>query len=126
MQPSKNKHRTPSHLEAVALFQELRANHGVRQREIAAATGINQGSVSKILRGSFKAVEGRAYEVWKYARQRVDKNQHDRSSQSLSKTDPRLTEKIDEVWDGTEAGARALLKLLDAADLMQKRRGSSE
>ena len=124
MQHGKRKHHGPTRQEALALFQNLRPKYGVRQREIAAATGLNQGSVSKILKGSFKTVEGRAYQVWKYARQRAEKSPHGLPNQLLGKTDPRLAEKVAEVWDRTEEGARALLKLLDAADLMQKRRSS--
>src|SRR5262245_50700958 len=101
MQERRRKRRRPTHQEAVELFQDLRRKYGVRQREIAAATGLNQGAVSKILRGSFKTVEGRAYQVWKYASQRTGESQHERPSRRVNKADPRLTDKITEVWDRT-------------------------
>jgi len=124
MQSGKRKRGAPTRQEALALFQELRPKYGVRQREIADATGLNQGAVSKILKGAFRTVEGRAYQVWKYARQRAEKSAYGLPSSIPGKADPRLAEKIAQVWDQTEEGANALLKLLDAADLIQKRRSS--
>jgi len=122
MQTSKRRPSKPTRDEALALFRELRPVYGVRQREIAADTGLNQGAVSKILKGSFKSLEGRAYQVWKYAKQRAEKHGYERPRRAVGKADPRLTEKVAQVWDQTEEGAKALLKLLDAANLMQKRR----
>lgn len=122
MQHRKRKRNIPTREEALALFKELRPTYGVLQTEIAAGTGMNQGSVSKILGGSFKKLEGRAYKVWKYASQEAAKRGYKPSRQPAGKPDARLTEKIAQVWDRTEAGTRALLKLLEAADLMQKRR----
>jgi transcriptional regulator with XRE-family HTH domain len=116
------KRNTPTREEALALFKELRPTYGLLQREIAKGTGLNQGSVSKILGGSFKKLEGRAYQVWKYASQKAAERGYKPSRQPARKPDPRLTEKIAQVWDRTEAGANALLKLLEAADLIQKRR----
>lgn len=108
------------------LFRHIRDELHVRQREISAGTGINQGSVSKILRGSFKNLDGRAYQVWRYAKRRADEAGRYKLAQSTDdKVNARLAEKISKVWDRTEEGANALLKLLDAAELMQKRRKES-
>jgi hypothetical protein len=80
--------------------------------------------ISKILKGSFKGMEGRAYEVWKYANDRASKAGHGPRPLATRGADSRLAQRISEVWDRTPEGADALFKLLDAADLMQKRRKS--
>jgi len=116
------KRQKPTREEVLVLFKHIKENRDVLQREIAAGTGLHQGAVSKILNGHFQNVEGRAYQVWKYAKHRADKTGYKSERPDAGKADSRLTEKISKVWDRTEEGANALLKLLDAADLMQKRR----
>lgn len=124
MQSSKKKPRRPTREEAVTLLRYVWKDLDVPQREFAAATGLNQGSISKILNGTFRDVDGRAYKVWKYAKRRADKAGGYPGKAASAKGDARLTEKINEVWDRTAEGADALLKLLDAADLIQNRRGT--
>src|SRR5882672_5547956 len=115
----------PTRQDALAVFQFVRKELKVQQTKIARETGLDQGSVSKILRGSFGNLKGRAYRLWKYAKSRADKAGYRPGQASGGKTDTRLTEKINRVWDQTEEGAKALLKLLDAADLIQRRRSAS-
>ncbi|MBI3373763.1 MAG: hypothetical protein HY017_18725 [Betaproteobacteria bacterium] len=115
----------PAHQDVLAVFQFVWKDLNVPQAEIARETGLDQGSVSKILRGSFRNLEGRAYRLWKYAKSRADSAGYKAGKSSGGKTDPRLVEKINRVWDRTDEGAEALLKLLDAADMIQKRRIST-
>lgn len=115
------KEQPPSRQEALAVFTFLRDNLGVLQREIAHGTGMDQGSVCKLLKGRFREVKGRAYRLWKYAKPLADKGGYEPGDAGL-KPDERLAEKLNRVWDRTEEGAKALLKLLDAAEMMQKRR----
>lgn len=116
--------RKPARPDVMAVFTFVWKNLKVQQSEIARETGLDQGSVSKILRGSFRKLEGRAYQLWKYAKSRAEKGGYKPGTPLKAKTDPRLEEKINRVWDQTEEGAEALLKLLDAAELIQKRRRS--
>lgn len=122
MQDGKKRQRTPTRDEVLTVIRYVWKDLGVPQREFAQGTRLNQGSVSKILRGQFKAVEGRAYQVWEYAKHRADKAGGFKGQRQGDRADARLVEKIGKVWDRTEEGADALLKLLDAAALMQKRR----
>lgn len=115
----------PTRQDVLAVFQFVRKELKVKHKEIARETGIDQGSVSKILRGSFDNLKGRAYRLWKYAKSRADRGGYKPGKASGAKTDARLAEKINRVWDQTEEGAKALLKLLDAADLIQRRRSAS-
>jgi transcriptional regulator with XRE-family HTH domain len=108
----------------LAVFKFVWKELKVQQTEIARETGLDQGSVSKILRGSFDSLKGRAYRLWKYAKGRADKGGYKPGQASGVKSDVRLAEKINRVWDQTEEGAKALLKLLDAADLIQRRRSA--
>lgn len=122
MQKGKKSKRRPTRDEALKVLRYVWKDLKVPQREIATGTGLNQGSVSKILNGGFQEVEGRAYQVWKYANSRAEKAGYKAGPPTATKADSRLTAKISEVWDRTDEGADALIKLLDAADLMQKRR----
>lgn len=115
----------PSRQEVLAVFQFVWKDLRVRQIEIARETKLDQGSVSKILRGAFSDLDGRAYVLWKYAKTRAEKAGFKPGKPPTAKVDPRLAEKISRVWDRTEEGAEALLKLLDAADLIQRRRGGT-
>lgn len=125
MQTSKpQRPAPPSREEALAVFTFVRQKLGVKQREIGKETGLDQGSVSKLCKGNFRNVKGRAYRLWKYAKRRADKAGYQAGQPAEAKGDSRLAEKINRVWDQTEEGAQALLKLLDAADLIQKRGGS--
>lgn len=114
----------PSREEALAVFTFVRQKLGVKQREIGKATGLDQGAVSKLCKGNFRNVKGRAYRLWKYAKRRADKAGYQMGRPAEAQADSRLAEKINRVWDQTEEGAQALLKLLDAADLIQKRSSS--
>lgn len=123
MQPNKQP-KQPSRDEVLAVFNYVWKDLKLPQREIARDTGLDQGSVSKLLRGTFRKLDGRAYRLWKYAKAKADKAGYTPARASRTKVDHRLEEKISRVWDKTEEGAEALLKLLDAADLIQKRRSS--
>ena len=122
MQGRKKRQRIPTREEALKVFQYVWKDLKVPQREFAAATGLNQGSISKILKGSFRDLEGRAYQVWEYASDRARKAGYRPGQPSAAPGESRLAQKINDVWDRTPEGADALIKLLDAADLMQKRR----
>lgn len=122
MQHSKKRQRMPRRDEALKVLNYVWKDLGVPQREFAAATGLKQGSISKILNGSFRDVDGRAYEVWKYASHRAKKAGYKPGRPTDAQADARLAHKINEVWDRTAEGADALIKLLDAAELIQKRR----
>lgn len=113
----------PSRQEVLEVFHFIWKNLDLAQTEIARGAGVDQGSVSKILNGSFRHLKGRAYRLWKYAKRRAEKAGY-KAARPGAKSDPRLMEKINRVWDRTDEGAEALLKLLDAADLIQKRRRS--
>ena len=112
----------PARQDVLAVFQYVWKDLEVPQREIAQETGLDQGSVSKILGGAFRNLQGRAYRLWKYAKRQADKAGYKAGKRSGGKIDLRLTEKINHVWDRTDEGAEALLKLLDAADMIQKGR----
>jgi len=122
MHKGNKQNRRPTRAEALAVFAYLWKDLDVKQSEIASDTGLDQGSVSKILNGSFRTVEGRAYQLWKYAKRRADKAGYKPRQPNATVVDERLMEKMRQVWDHTEEGTDALLKLLDAADLIQKRR----
>jgi hypothetical protein len=122
MQNGKKRQRMATRDEALKVLRYVWKDLGVAQREFAAATGLNQGSISKILNGSFRDVDGRAYEVWKYATDRAKKAGYKPRQPTVAQVDARLAQKINQVWDRTAEGADALIKLLDAADQIQKRR----
>ena len=113
---------SPSREDVLAVFRFVWKELKVPQREIARETKLDQGTVSKLLRGSFRDLDGRAYQLWKYAKRRADNGGYKTSQTSSAKTDSRLVEKIKRVWDKTDEGAEALLKLLDAAEMIQTRR----
>lgn len=114
----------PPREEVLAVFNYIWKELKLPQSEIARETGLDQGSVSKLLRGTFRKLDGRAYRLWEYAKVQADKAGYTPDKAGQINADRRLEEKINRVWDKTEEGAEALLKLLDAADLIQKRRSS--
>ena len=122
--PTSKQPKQPSRDEVLAVFNYVWKDLKLPQREIACETGLDQGSVSKLLRGTFRKLDGRAHRLGKYAKAKADKAGYTPARASRTKADHRLEEKINRVWDKTEEGAEALLKLLDAADLIQKRRSS--
>ena len=123
MQNSKQT-RQPPREEVLAVFNYIWKELKLPQSEIARETGLDQGSVSKLLRGTFCKLDGRAYRLWEYAKTKAEKAGYTTDRTGRARADRRLEEKINRVWDKTEEGAEALLKLLDAADLIQKRRPS--
>ncbi len=52
--------------EAMVLLQRLKST--VKQQKIAEETGVNQGQVSRLLRGKFKKPQGNALALCKYAK----------------------------------------------------------
>lgn len=77
----------------------------VRQEDVAMSTGVSQSQVSKILSGRFKTISPNVKKVCQYA-----------NIQTSSKSDISLTQELKEalvdLWDGSAASERALVKTL--------------
>lgn len=98
-----------SHDEAVALLSKLR-QWGVIQSDIADATGIHQGQVSRILNGHFKSVRGNVLIVCKYAKQ-LDIA---RSAHHDDEMEKQIVAAALELWDRTDVSGRRVIALLKA------------
>jgi len=82
-----------------------RAGHG--QRETENLTGVNQGQISRILRGDFQTRSPNVEKICEYADHVLG-----RDSARHYSVQQRLTDAVIEVWDGTDEGADDLLRLL--------------
>lgn len=94
--------------EAKTLLSRLRGC-GITQERISADTGIDQGHVSKLIRGDFKRLDGRALQLCEYANKAIT---------SAAPTEIELREQIIRkalaLWDHTEPSARRVVALLEA------------
>lgn len=95
--------------EARSMIARLRES-GIKQRVIAAETGINQGHLSRLLRGDFKKLDGRALEICKYANGVLS----DLPDLSGSEMEDRIVKLALSLWDGSESSGEHILALLDA------------
>ena len=91
-----------------------------KQLALAAALRIDQGQLSKILRGEFALANGHAMTVFAYAKERLGEAPDVPARGPLLEV--QLTQKLFAAWDGTHEGATALGVLLDgAAQLIHRR-----
>lgn len=116
MESKKSKPKLPREPIAVAEAVSLLARLGkrVKQTDIAAATGVNQGQVSKLLRGQFKAVKGNALTLCKYAKMRLDSEDNPRGQKNVFD----LPSWLSKVSDDSPQGIRLGLDVLDAIEAL--------
>lgn len=89
----------------------LKANFKSRklsQEAVAAANGMHQSQVSRVVRGQFKKVDGSVKALCKYASLSIIVDKRDPS------TNPKLMSALSNLWDGSERHADAIAKVLTA------------
>lgn len=112
--------------EMKALFSQVASMGLFTQDEVSLALSIDQGQVSKILRGQFVFPRNHALRIFEYAKNRQAASHAvasiPSSSRNLVELEGHLTRKLLSAWDGSVEGARALGVILDGvAELRQAR-----
>lgn len=77
------------------------------QTSVQAATGINQGQISRILRGEFTRISTNVVKLCKYAK-------IDLPEVPKSRLPPDLTLALNKLWSGSGSNAKALSRMLRA------------
>lgn len=104
----------------LAVFALARDRGLFSQEKLQAELGIDQGQISKILRGDFVFPRGHARRIFEYANNLLSgRPDIDRDVKFLKEE---LTRKLMIAWDQTPEGAVALGVLLDGAARLRARR----
>lgn len=106
------------------VLASFRLSMGNTQTEMGSALGINQGQMSKILKGNFALPTGHALRLFAYAKKQL--NQTDDSPIDREVIASQLTKKVLAAWDGTREGAAALGVMLDGATRLGTRRAGRQ
>jgi transcriptional regulator with XRE-family HTH domain len=107
--PAKVTSRTEA-LEHIRRLGEL-----MTQADIARATGIHQGQVSRVMQGEFKRLTGRALELCNYAKQLLESRKDVSEAEQIKDLALSLS-------DGTREGNEAAIAALRALSELMKRR----
>ena len=106
--------------QMLAAFRRASELGLISQVRLEAELGVDQGQVSKILRGNFVYPRGNARRIFTYVKNQLDGRGDLGVDTNLLREE--LTRKLMAVWDETSEGARALSVLLDGAAGLQARR----
>ena len=107
--------KKPSGPDRDAVLDVIRAawEEGLlNQTKAAHALGMHQSQVSKIINGRFRRPTGNAERLFKYAEQLLKKRLPSSAENELK---AQLVKRLWAAWDGTAAGQRALVEILDGA-----------
>ncbi len=107
---------TPDEMRST--FERLRPLVKGEQLALAASLRINQGQLSKILRGEFALANGHALTLFAYAKKRLSEAKDEAPDRPL--LEAQLTQKLLAAWDGTKEGAAALGVMLDGAARLRR------
>jgi hypothetical protein len=110
--------RSPTVQEMKATLSRFKPFAEGRQVAIGAALGINQGQLSKILRGDFSIARGNALALFEYASKRLSEAESEPNDRLLLQA--QLTKKLLAVWDGSVEGATALEAMFDVAARLRR------
>ena len=88
-----------------------------RQEDAAVFLGINQGQISRIVRGDFKRPAGKAAHLFAYAKDRL--NSHAKPD-NIAEMRNKLIHRLLETWDETLNGAQALMGILDGVQRLRE------
>ena len=103
--------------DLLAWLAQLVRTRMLTQQELAAASGVHQSQVSRILAGSVKRPSRNIDRLCNYAKSRRRPGRADRrGSAALPQV---LAGVLSRVWDGSEEHAHALVDLLEAVDRVQ-------
>lgn len=86
-------------------IQQFKSENSLTQEEIAKASGVDQSTVSRVLRGEKCRLDGSVVAICNYAKLNVNQGVDPRKSQVLM-------EALEEVWDGSMEHAAALSKII--------------
>lgn len=113
---------SPTVEEMMATFVKLAPLIEGQQVALSAALEINQGQLSKILRGNFVKPKGHALALFEYAKKRLSAADSEANSADTPALQAQLTRKLFAAWDGTREGAAALGVMLDGAARLRQLR----
>jgi len=98
-----------AHAQFVALrLRQYLRREGMSQGELAQATGVNQSQISRIVHGRPKRISNAMQVLCSHAGIEWRKPSNDPTRH------PELMAAVSAAWDGTDAGAEALARLLSA------------
>ena len=103
----------PDPSEMRKVLASFRDAMGGTQAEVGALLGIDQGQMSKILKGDFTLPTGHALALFAYAKTQLAEAPNEPVDREVIET--QLTKKVLAAWDGTREGATALGVMLEGA-----------
>lgn len=102
--------KPPTLDEAKAILARLKGRE-IGQKEISAATGIDQGHVSRLIRGDFKKVGGRALQLCRYVNEEAAPEP---VQLAINEIEKQIVEQALSLWDGSSASGLRVINLLNA------------
>jgi len=94
---------------SVRLREMIEAEPGLRQVDIAVAAGVSQPTVSRALKGEFKRPSEQRSMLFSYIQNRMG------ASTFSDRSKERVVAAFAHVWDGSDAHAAAIAKIISAS-----------